>query len=1332
MPSENIQGPKRSRAQSIGERAEAAIFAQKPNLWALSRKDGSDYGYDFEALIFANKEDGGQFYINIQLKGTTQLSHLSANKDLVSHSFNLRTLKLWHGSGAPTVVLIVDFTETNKIWEAPIYFHLVNEDLENILPTIPDHQETVTLKIPTKIKLHEDLDIIPLVRPYLDDLRDARAELKRVRELNSNTVTAMYGTGGTKEQLIYMIDDGPSDIKGLIESSAQVELYQFQLNNLRNGDYTAVINAIRSPSIGEIESDPTDSGIRAYLLSRALEETSDQEQAHVLMRLASRLLTNNDEVLSGLYQIQMEALDLSKPGEEKRLALLEELKPHTGPYVTAMKARLLAMSGRFDEARKIIKGYPQEKIALTIPTISIIEHDWNRAIDEIEELSSIQIMQPKAKFWLVLLKARAYFERALRDVPRKEDEELFVPSVGLPKIDKIALKDAYDWSLKAMKEAQKLNWPTNVDYVLDIFAISSMIFEKMDSSLSLLTDFALAKPHLTKTREMVSRLAIQFGQPKIALNLAEIAKDFPKFENQDLLIATAINADGNPIAALELLNESLYENSVKNDSYFSSLLVLGLAADISFQPKVVERIRNELSAHPLGQDCLALLDCSIKVNHARLKKLDALIELKEYWLKNGRPYRMGLHLLDNTYPLDKAEAALAVEVAEAYLTKDSFLPDQILIYAHSLLTIGNHVKAVEVLDAASQSYPENHQIKSLLGIAFEVNGQPERAFSTIQMLLQDGTATSNARQYFCNIAIRMGYFETAVTQMRSALATSKSKDAQISIIETLIKLLFAMGNHLDEAESLIWKYGSLVDQNDEEYEGQFLQFYLMITSFSAVQIDETKAEALRIRMDAYSAKFPKSKVIWRANIPADGTGQEILDALNKAIGETPESLAMSTALERQMDRGEVAIPFTWRPRRYLRNVSDIFTLWNLNKYVNEERQGYHLALYLQEYLPKIPALTADTEIVVSLISLILMNELGLLDLFLKTFTKVVIARSVLMKLQASRSLHSSIIENQIATQILEKLQNHFEKIIHPPLEQSNESAHFIPWHLEEKCALLQTGRFYMCDDIIESAHVCPVDNQSLFTNRITTLDFLHWADQHLQLLSPQEVATYIGKMCDLHLGRVIIQPRYLFASIPKDLQEASTESEEQKAFIEAETLNSMLTGIWSFSKTYDEISDHFIANMTYLIVHGNAAQPVLTSLWARWVEAVRFKKEIALGTRESIGLVFVLILINLPDDKACVSKLWSALWVVLRRCCASELTKPEDLEGVELVAKALGEVRASDSRAEDLDVGIFFIRAQLAFEADTQLYKLFSDEYVKSAAQTAIRQSKSSNKNNRY
>lgn len=1325
MDSENIDGPQMSQGQEIGQLAVAALNAQKPRLWSLSPKGGDDFGYDFEAIVFADHH-GAQFHINFQLKGTTQASHLSAKGDFISHAFKQSTLRLWHESGTPTAVVLVDFTQTDETWKAPIYFHLVNEELEDLLPQIPKSQETITLRIPTTVKLHKHIDIIPLVRPYLNSLKEARAELKRIKELKSIAPTAMFSTGDAKGQLLYSLDEGPNDIKSLIEISSKSELYKYHLYNLRMGNFNAVIEGIKSPSIEEIESDPIDSGIRAYLLSRALEETPDKEQSHVLMKLASRLLANNDEVLSGLFQFQLDNLELGKAGEEKRLALLEELEPYKGAYISAMKARLLAMCGKFDEARKIIEGFPEEKIGLTIPTISIIETDWERAINEIDKLSKVQIMQPKAKFWLVLLRARAYFELAIKEIPRLEDEQLFIPGVGLPQINKTFLRHAYKWGFTAMREALKLNWPANTDYVLDVFAISSMIFGKMESSLPLLSDFALAKPHLTKAREMVSRLAVQFGQPKITLKLAEIAKDFPKFENQDLIVATATNADGNPMGAFEILNEDLYQNSVKNESYFSSLLILGLAADHAFQPKIVNRIRQELSADPSGQDCLALLDCSIKVNHAQLKKIDALIELRTYWLNNGRPYRLGLHLLDNTYPLDKSEAALAVEVAEVYLTKDCFLPEQILIYAHSLLTIRSHAKALEVLETASVENPDDHQIKSLLGIAYELNGQPERAFSTIQALLQDGMATNNARQYFCNIAIRMGYFETAVTQMRSALATAKSKEAQLSIIETLIKLLFAMGDNLEEAEALIWKYGTLVDQNDEEDEGQFLQFYLMITSLGAVKIEETKAEALRARMDSYSAKFPRSKVIWRASLPENGTGQEILTALNDAIGETPESLAMGSALERQLNRGEFAIPFTWRPRRYLRNVSDVFTLWNLNKYISRECQGYHLDMYLlQPELPKTPKFSAQNEIVVSLISLILLNELDLLDIFLQTFPKVIIARNVLMKLQSSRSLHASIIENQIATQILEKLQNYFEKIIHPPLELNEEHKHFIPWHQEEKHAMALPNRLYMCDDIVESAHVCPIENGSIYTRRITTLDFLHWADEEFKVLTPQDIAKAIGKMCNLHLGRLVVLPRYLITSIPDALQDASSESEELRAFEEADTLNSILDAIWSFEQSYDEISQHFIVNMAYLLVRGNASQPVINSLWVRWVEAVRFNKEYVLGTMQKIGLVFIQILIHLPDDKTPIKKLWKGLWEVLRRCCSHELRNPEDLEGVSIVAIALGKVRAHDLELEDMDIGMLFTRAQLAFEEDTQPYKLFNDEYVKSVAETALQESKS-------
>lgn len=923
-----IQGPQSNEPQRIGQLAISALHSQKPVLWYLGEKGGDDYGVDYEALVFASLQDGGQFYIQIQLKGTTQAKHISTDGSFISHEFNKRTLELWNNSAFVVLVIIVDLTETEDPSRAPIYYEFVNETLDELLPKIPENQKGITLRIPTANRLQNNLDIIPIVGPYLESIKESKAALRRLKDPISSSPTVSFATKiGSNESILFSMVQDNSDIKSVIEISPHAEQYRLHLNNLRNGNYASVIKAIKSPTISEIESDPTDAGLRAYLLAKAYDETADKEQAHVLMKLASRLIANNDEILAGTYQHQLENIKLGKEGESGRQALLEVIEKFDGPYIASMKARLLAMSGRFDDARAIIKGLSHEKVGITIPTISIIERNWQRALDEANEILDSDILQAKAKFWIIVLKSRAYFELALRDVPRREDEDFTVPSSGFPEIHLADMKLAYETSLQAFKEAQRLNWPANTEYLVDVFVISSMILDRMESSLPLVSEFLYEKPYLTQTRELVSRLAIQFGNPRIALKLAELSKDYPKFENQDLMVIIANNAAGSTSLAFKLFNEEILTNSIKNETYYSSLLILALAADKSFQSGIVERIRSELAKSKLGISHLAILDCAIKVNHDQLKKIDALIELKDFWLKNDRPYQIALHILDNLYPLNPTEAKLAVEICELYVTTHCLPVEHSLVYSHALLTLRDHEKAIIFLESTSTRYPDNHEVKSLLGIALEINGQSERAFTLIQDLLQDGYATDNARQYFCNIALRMGYFDIAESQLRAALVSTSSRDVQISILQTLIRLLFSIEDRMDDIRNLSWEFGKLIDQDNEIQEGLFLQFYLMATSNIEDSISDAQKEEFQRRMRAFSTRFPKSNILWTAQLPEDGSPEELLNAINDAIGISKESLEHSEKIERSLDSGEFAVPFSWRPRFFLRNVGDIFTLW---------------------------------------------------------------------------------------------------------------------------------------------------------------------------------------------------------------------------------------------------------------------------------------------------------------------------------------------------------------------------------------------------------------------
>lgn len=421
-----------------------------------------------------------------------------------------------------------------------------------------------------------------------------------------------------------------------------------------------------------------------------------------------------------------------------------------------------------------------------------------------------------------------------------------------------------------------------------------------------------------------------------------------------------------------------------------------------------------------------------------------------------------------------------------------------------------------------------------------------------------------------------------------------------------------------------------------------------------------------------------------------------------------------------MDRGALHVPFSWRPRRFLRNVSDVFMLWQIRKQAPLERGAFHFQASLAGYDRHAPRDLIANEAVLSLTSLLLLDEIGLLGTVLNAFQRLVVARSTLISLQEARNTFTSGWGREKATRIMRELQEHFAKISHPPYPTENHRQGPPDWHREEKIAMQQTGRVYFCDDIVETVLVCGAGDKEPAKPSMSTVDFLNCADQSAGILTARHVADALGHLARLKVGAITIQQRYFVAAIPDALQSATTSAAEDEAIANAETLRSILDGVWDPSKPFNDLRSHFAHTMSYLLNEGNASEAVLVALWLHWLRSVRFQVNPPRPTLWKLAAGFVSTLALLEPDKEVVRRLWQSFWTAIKRGVDEELREPEDMTGVKTIAGVLGVERASDSSGSQ--AGSLFEKAKAGLEQGTELEAEFDRVYVASVAEETKKQ----------
>lgn len=1304
------KGPGLSHAQKIGDLARSALYANKPNNWILGESPGDDFGYDFQVTAFDPEGEGAQCTFNIQLKGTTQKESKLTHGNVLSYPFDHATLNLWHRSGFAVLVVIVDLIETQDPKAATVHFHLANYDLDDILLALPPDQKTVRLRVPIDQIVHKDLNILPVVLPYLDEIADARRVGRDRRRAGGAEASDRMSIGAARASAPMSHVTVSDEIEALIDASPKRTELQAALDALRAGDYERVLKLCRHPTEETSKAAPQDTAIAAHLTAMALDAIGDSEGAGVLTTLAVSLLPECDAIVGAAAQKTLEAIEFGPDGKRALEVLLESIEAYRGLSVSSVRAKILSINGDFVGAREILKSFPPDKIATTAIVVSVVERAWDRVLNEVAAARELPTLRPKQRLWLDVLEARARFEWAFRSVPRPVEGDFVIPSTGLPQVDYDSLRLAYDMSRRAMLTAQRLSWPADIKYILDVFPVSAMLLGYMSEAMPLLAALGLARAKVMPIREVVAKMAVQFDQPEIALQLSERAGTSPSFEQEAAVTAVANLKVGRIAKALELVTDRFLADESVSDVYLTALLMLGMAANSALRTDLLEKIRARLDQDAIARHFRAILDSAVLVQQSLLRRPEAIQKLHAYWSENGRPTVVGYHLLTNTDPRNEDEAKLFVDVAANLELENSLGSKQLADYGQALLTIDRVADAVTKLRSASDRFRDDPEIKSLLGIALEIDGQSPEAFKLFEQLLNEGKASNTARRYFVEIATRMGFFDRAEQQVRAAYANATARDRKLNLLNTLFKLLLAEDKRPEQIEEVAWEYGRLVDQSDEREEGIFLQEYLVATLPEGLAIKPERADEFRQRLDTYNEKFPKSKFLWRGQFPTEGPPEAMLAALQKAVGLTDRDIQKAETTERKMDRGALEVPFSWRPRRFLRNVSDIFMLWEIRKKAPIDRAALHFRSSIAGYDRQVPRNVGDCEAVLSLTSLLLLDELGLLALVSDTFPRLVVARATLIALQEARNTFTNGWGRERSTRIMEHLQQRFSKITHPPYGLEEVQRGIPDWYREEKVAMEQAGRVYFSDDIVETYLVCSSNENAPSKPSISIVDFLTWADKSARIVSPQQVADAIGHMTRLRVMAVNVEHRYFIAAIPDALNEATNQAQAEEVLRSAQTFQSILDGVWDHFKSFDDLRTHFAANMSYLLNEVGANEEVLVSLWLRWLRTVRFQAMPKISPLRKMVMAFNTILQHLKSDKDAASRLWGSFWSALQRGLGSELDRSEDRVAIEEVASILGAQRAiKESEATAMAL---FEKAKMGLEAGTEREAWFNEAYI--------------------
>lgn len=1314
-------GPSRSDAQKIGNDADAAINAHKPERWHMGRAAGDDFGYDYTVTAWgADDNQGAQYAFNIQLKGTTQAKARVDDGAALAHSFNRTTLTLWHNSGTAILVAIADLIDDRDPLNASVYFKLVNEEIDDVIDDLPDDQKSLTIHVPLASRLHRGLDVVPAIDAYQQSVRMARRLVKKAKAASGGLeeIASILEASSNGASIGLSGDAADEEIERIIRACGRDHDLGVALTLLRAGSYERALDALGACAKSIASGKETEEGISEYLRYRALSSVGNKGAAQNALKLAYSFAPQVDEISAAHFQSILDGIDVGEGGRSERELLLAKVPQNCGTNVMVVKAKVLCLDGHFEQARSILKSLPESKAYIPKIVVSIVEQDWSRAISEAIAAKQDSALPDRQRLWVLVLEARARFQGALRDVPREENGLLFIPSTGLPGMNFEALRSAHECARQALMCAQRLNWPSDMHYMLDVVSITTLVLALEAGVLPLLISFVSARPNVVEVREAISKLCLQVGNPEAVLEIKALHAEGPCYQHEELLVAVAAFKAGKAEKVFDYLKDGALEKLDDSEFYLSSLMIVGIAASAALRFEVLHRVRQRLVKTSRSLPYLAILESAIAVNASLLGKRDVLERLHQFWSAAERPLVVAHHLLGNADEAGSLEAAMILEVAD-YISRNSGLSaDEEAKVGRALLSLKRPVDAVANLQRAHKKFPADSEIGSILGIALEASGRSAEAFSLIGGLLDEGAASEGARNFYVDIAVRFGFLEEAERQLRALYVASSKSESKLRLLSALFQILLAGGNRQVDLEDIAWQFGCICDQQSERQEASFLQQYLLASINSDDPKNAQRASEFRRRMQAFSERFPESKLLRPVRVPDAESADTLLAALHEAIGSTPESRSRERAIVRRMNHGQFPIPFSWRPRRFLKDVSDVFMLWDIRKRIPQEELAYHFQNSIQDYSRESPGDLEDRVIVLSLCSILLLHELDLLEFVLGSFKDVVIARATIGALSEAKGPLGSGWSKGSATEILRVLQDNFQKIKHPAYWGDSAKNGLSPWHEEERHAVSDPRAVYFCDDVFETIFVCGHRDGNAAFPSISIVELIAWAEAEKGAISKAECARIICHLHKLKVGRVSVSDQYLVAAFTSELRASNSEAEADAAFDASDSLRGLLDGVWAPSIPFSRLLDHMSRIFSQLIISGDCSDSAISRVWQKWLQAVRFQEEPRISTDEKVAFAFLRIIGRLSDDTDMLSRAWRIYWSVLGVGLPGSVSDSPDKAAARTVGHLLGSESAEKMPSLNTGVaGDLLRKAKLGLISGTDVYAALDQAFVDAAVE---------------
>lgn len=837
--------------------------------------------------------------------------------------------------------------------------------------------------------------------------------------------------------------------------------------------------------------------------------------------------------------------------------------------------------------------------ARVMPTVVALsgEHRWSEVRDDVTRALDAGNLRLQDKMGLRLVAARACWSQAVASAEMSPDDDE-MPLSGAPGLDLEAAVAAWTFSKACLLDLENLGWQPNVELIAPIAMASAAATGRHEEAIRLMRKAASARPEYLELQENLELLAISSGHTDVAMeaNLRQPGSSAVLVRRACLHFQAQQFSDSLNTALLSL---SSLDVSVKQTPM---ALAMGAAAATKLGRGLdANRLISALRAEPSWGEYEAFASFARQSMLRGVGDSEPLVALREGLHRYPESRLLLANLFSNLSVEDDESANEIVSLARRLRAGASLSDKDADRLILALLHLLRWDDAEREARAFVGRFGENDRVLSLLAITLEMQARTGEALETFERALSMGKSRSTTLRNYLGLCLRLGRTQSAHETVEKLLAVESEKSERLELLR-LQALLLSQLDRGDEAYAVVQTVGLLVDPEVEIEEGTYVNLFMATTL--SMQLPAEEREAIRLRIAAFSAKWPDSSIFRIMTTEGEPSLAKLEAMLGTALGRDPAEI-MREYRQRESDarEGRLPVPFVARPSFVFHYIGDVFTLWDYSKRSRPEDKQFHLSCAFLDQPVASDKVLRDIPLL-DLTTLLVLHDLDLSDQLFQLFPRIAISRTTVDYVsQQARAVFANKVAVSYAKPLLEFINANLSRIDQPSLTRTGGKDVNPRALLDDYVALATSGKWVAySDDAITRAWVADERSE---TPCMSTLDLFRLADQDGSM-TPTQIGSHLVQLASWNVA-VTVMPRYFLATLDGALDGTNglTVAKRLDRFYAHAPFASLARALWRTDKNANELVGHIGRLVAELLKEPLVEEDSVAALWAFWFNRLR-------------------------------------------------------------------------------------------------------------------------------